>query len=264
MSELLHAFVLGIVEGLTEFIPVSSTGHLIIAGHLLGFEGPKASTFEVFIQLGAILAVVLLYKERFIRLCTFEKSTGFTGLKGLLLLGLTTFPALALGAVAHGFIKAYLFTPVTVALGLGIGGVGILVMERCLPRVRKSGIDSLNWEDALAVGLYQCLALWPGVSRSASTILGGMSVGIERETAAQYSFLAAVPVMFAATMFDLYKSLRFLDGSDMPTFFIGFAVSFIAAWLAVKFFIRFLMGHTLDAFGWYRILAALGVLLILR
>ncbi len=154
MSELLHAFVLGIVEGLTEFIPVSSTGHLIIAGHLLGFEGPKASTFEVFIQLGAILAVVLLYKERFIRLCTFEKSTGFTGLKGLLLLGLTTFPALALGAVAHGFIKAYLFTPVTVALGLGIGGVGILVMERCLPRVRKSGIDSLNWEDALAVGLY--------------------------------------------------------------------------------------------------------------
>jgi len=177
---------------------------------------------------------------------------------------LTTFPELALWALAHGFIKAYLFTPVTVALGLGIGGVGILVMERCLPRVRKSGIDSLNWEDALAVGLYQCLALWPGVSRSASTILGGMSVGLERETAAQYSFLAAVPVMFAATMFDLYKSLRFLDESDMPTFFIGFAVSFIAAWLAVKFFIRFLMGHTLDAFGWYRILAALGVLLILR
>jgi undecaprenyl-diphosphatase len=264
MIELFHAFVLGVVEGLTEFIPVSSTGHLIIAGHLLGFEGPKAATFEVFIQFGAVLAVVLLYKGRFIRLCTFEKSTGFTGLKGLLLLGLTTCPALALGAIAHGFIKAYLFTPATVALGLGIGGVGILVTERCLPRVRKAGIDSLNWEDALAVGLCQCLALWPGVSRSASTILGGMSAGIERETAAQYSFLAAVPVMFAATMFDLYKSLRFLDGSDMPTFFMGFAVSFIAAWLAVKLFIRFLVRHTLDVFGWYRIMAALGVLLILR
>src|SRR5262249_40037922 len=178
MIELFHAVVLGIVEGLTEFIPVSSTGHLIIAGHLLGFEGPKAATFEVFIQFGAILAVVLLYKERFIRLCSFEKSTGFIGLKGLLLLGLTTLPALALGAIAHGFIKAYLFTPATVAVGLGIGGVGILITERCLPRVRKAGIDSLNWEDALAVGLCQCLALWPGASRSASTILGGMSVGI--------------------------------------------------------------------------------------
>ena len=264
MIDLLLAVVLGIVEGLTEFIPVSSTGHLIIVGHLLGFEGPKASTFEVFIQLGAILAVVVLYRKRFKRLCTFGKSDGFTGLNGIFLLSLTTLPALALGAVAHGLIKTYLFRPATVAFGLGIGGIGIIVVERHLPRVRKSGIDSLNWEDALAVGFCQCLALWPGVSRSASTILGGMAVGIERETAAQYSFLAAVPVMFAATIFDLYKSLRFLDGSDLPTFFIGFVVSFIAACFAVKCFIRFLMSHTLEAFGWYRIVAALAVLWIFR
>jgi undecaprenyl-diphosphatase len=263
MVNLFNAVILGIVEGLTEFIPVSSTGHLIVVGHLLGFEGPKAATFEIFIQLGAILAVVFLYKERFLRLCTFGTSAGLTGRRGLILLGLTTLPALVLGAVMHQFIKAYLFTSATVALGLGIGGVGILLMERFLPRVKKSGLDALNFGDAVAVGFCQCLALWPGMSRSACTIVGGMAVGIERETAAQYSFLAAVPVMFAATAFDLYKSLPILHSSDVPTFGIGFLVSFIAAWLAIKFFLRFLGRHTLNPFGWYRIMIALGILWIL-
>jgi undecaprenyl-diphosphatase len=264
MLELSYAVILGLVEGFTEFIPVSSTGHLIVTGHLLGFEGPKASTFEIFIQLGAILAVIFLYKERFSRLCTFKMSLGFSGPRGWLLLGLTSFPALVFGALTHGFIKQHLFNPVTVALGLGLGGVGILVMERFLPRVKTSGLDALRWRDALAVGLFQCLSLWPGVSRSASTILGGMAVGIERETAAQYSFFAAVPIMFAATLFDLYTNLPILQGSDALMFSIGFVVSFIAAWLAIKSFIRFLGTHTLAPFGWYRIIVALVILWIIR
>jgi undecaprenyl-diphosphatase len=263
MVEWFYAIILGIVEGLTEFIPVSSTGHLIVAGHLLGFEGPKAATFEIFIQLGAILAVVFLFKSQFLRLCTFRASGGFAGYRGIILLGLTTIPALLLGAGVHRLIKIYLFNPATVALGLGIGGVGILVVEQCLPRVKKSGLDALNYKDAAVVGLSQCLALWPGMSRSACTIVGGMAVGIERGTAAQYSFLAAVPIMCAATVFDLYKSRAIVQGSDLPTFGIGFVVSFMAAWLAVKFFLRYLGSHTLKPFGWYRIVVALGILWLL-
>jgi undecaprenyl-diphosphatase len=256
MHELSYAVVLGLVEGITEFIPVSSTGHLIVTGHLLGFTGPKAASFEIFIQLGAILAVVFLYKERFLQLFTRQKPGGFAGLHGWVLLGLTSLPALILGALTHGLIKHYLFNPITVAVGLGLGGLAILAVERFRPRVRKSGLDALEWPDALAIGCFQCFALWPGVSRSASTILGAMTVGISRDTAAQYSFLAAVPVMVAATSFDLYKSLPLLDASDLPLFSLGFAVSFVAAWFAVRSFIQFLGTHTLILFGWYRIVLA--------
>jgi len=263
VRDVVHACVLGVVEGFTEFIPVSSTGHLIVAGTLLGFDGAKASTFEIFIQLGAILAVIFLYKERFLLLCTFGMGKGFRGFRGVVLLGLTTLPALVFGAAAHGFIKAFLFNPMPVAFGLGIGGVGIVIAEWCLPRAKKSDLDALTWREALAVGLCQCLALWPGVSRSASTLVGGMSVGISRETAAHYSFLAAVPVMVAATIFDLYKSLPFLYGADVPVFATGFVVAFLAAWLAIKGFIRFLGGHTLYVFGWYRIAVALTIFWLL-
>lgn len=264
MTESVQAVILGLVEGMTEFIPVSSTGHLIVAGHLLGFEGAKAATFEVFIQLGAILAVVVLYKERFYRLLDFKEKKGFAGLNGLALLAMTTFPAVLFGLLVHSLIKKHLFNPFTVALGLGVGGVVILIAERALPRARKSGIDVLTWKDALAVGLFQCLAMWPGVSRSAATIVGGMAVGIERKTAAEYSFLAAVPVMFAATAYDLYKSRAFLQPSDIPTFLIGFVVSFISAWFAVKFFIHLLATHTLKPFGWYRIAVAAVILAVVK
>ena len=156
MVEFFYAVILGVVEGLTEFIPVSSTGHLIIVGHLLEFEGAKAATFEIFIQLGAILAVIFLYNKRFLQLLSVRRSAGFSGRRGIILLGLTSLPALVLGALTHRVIKAYLFTPATVALGLGIGGVGILVVERFLPRVKKSGLDALNSGDAVVVGLCQC------------------------------------------------------------------------------------------------------------
>jgi undecaprenyl-diphosphatase len=264
MTELLDSFILGIVEGLTEFIPVSSTGHLILAGHLLGFEGEKASAFEIFIQLGAILAVAFLYKERFFGLNPFNKGSGLAGIHGLTLLFLTTLPALLLGAIAHDFIKSHLFNSKTVALGLGVGGVVILLVERFLPKIRKRGVDSLTWKEALSIGFFQCAALWPGTSRSGATIVGGMMLGVERKTAAEYSFLAAVPVMLAATAYDLYKSRSFLQSSDIPIFAIGFVVSFITAWFTVRWFIRLLGRYTLSPFGWYRIAIALMILWFLR
>lgn len=276
MIELLQALVLGLVEGLTEFLPVSSTGHLIVAGHLLGFEGDKANSFDIFIQLGAILAVVFLYRARFFSLLSFEKAErrkffapgsilagGFGGLNGIVLLGLTTLPALVFGFLAHSYIKKHLFNPTTVAIGLAVGGLAILLIERNLPKTKRAGLDSLTWREALAVGFFQCLALWPGMSRSGSTILGGMAIGIERKTAAEYSFLAAVPVMFAATAYDLLKSRSFLSAADIPLFLVGFVISFISAWLAVKFFIHLLASHTLKPFGWYRIAVAVIILLVM-
>ncbi len=263
MTEIFQAVLIGLVEGITEFIPVSSTGHMIVVGNLIHFEGARASTFEVFIQLGAILAVVIIYKERFFGLLSFERREGFSGRNGIVLLALTTAPALLVGASVHSYIKTYLFNPITVAAGLGLGGLVMIISERNLPKTRKVGLEALKERDALLIGLFQCLAMWPGVSRSASTIVGAMLIGIERKTAAEYSFLAAVPVMCAATIYDVYKSQAFLEVSDIPAFIIGFVISFASAWLAVKFFIRLLGSHTLKPFGWYRIGIALLIVAIL-
>ncbi len=253
MSEWFLAVLLGLVEGLTEFIPVSSTGHLIVAGDLLKFTGDKAATFDVFIQLGAILAVVFIYKEKFLGLLSFEKKDGFSGMNGIILLALTTAPALVIGFLVHSYIKTYLFNPTTVALGLGLGGVIMIIAERKLPTAEETTLDQIQRGDALKVGFFQCLAMWPGVSRSGATIIGGMMIGMHRKIASEYSFLAAVPVMCAATIYDLYKSRSFLSLSDVPFFAIGFVVSFISAWFAVRFFLKLISTHTLEAFGWYRI-----------
>lgn len=259
------AALLGIVEGLTEFIPVSSTGHLILAGDLLGFESlvgeGRAKTFAIFIQLGAILAVVVAYPRRFSGLLRLSDNSGFTGLRGLTLLLLTSLPAGLLGLLARGPIKEYLFQPLTVALGLAAGAVWILAVERWPPRVRRIGLDQLRWQDALAVGLCQCLALWPGMSRSSSTILGGMMLGIERKTAAEYSFFAAVPLLTAAALYELYKSRSALHAVDIPWFAVGFLVSYFLAWLSVRFLIRFLSHHTFAVFGWYRLAVAAAALI---
>ena len=253
---LVTAIVLGLVQGLTEFIPISSTGHLILVGDLMHFHGARAGTFEVFIQLGSILAVVVVYRRRFFELLDVRRHSGFAGPRGLGLLLLTTVPALILGAVFHGAIKKYLFCPFNVAIGMAIGGAWILLAERFFTGVAKNNLDRLTWKEALWIGCFQCMAMWPGMSRSASTILGGMIVGLERKTATEYSFFAAVPVMFAATMFDLWKSLPSLDTTDIPFFGVGFLVSFISAWVAIRFFIRFIGSHTLVPFGWYRLAVA--------
>lgn len=263
-SVMIVAALLGIVEGLTEFIPVSSTGHLILAADLLGFADlvgdERAKTFEIFIQLGAILAVVTVYPHRFSGLLRLTDNTGFSGCRGLGLLLITSLPAGLLGLLARGTIKSMLFQPLTVAAGLAAGAVWILIVERRTLRVRRSGLDALRWQDALAVGCFQCLALWPGMSRSSSTILGGMMLGIDRKTAAEYSFFAAVPLLTAAALYELYKSRSLLSLADAPWFAVGFVVSYLFAWLSVRFFIRFLSQHTLTGFGWYRLAVAAAAL----
>jgi undecaprenyl-diphosphatase len=269
--EYLAAFLMGVVEGLTEYVPVSSTGHLILAGHLLGFErmlGKEvADTFAIFVQLGAILAVVAAYPGRFAGLLRLRDNRGFHGLRGIGLLAVTSIPGALVGLAAHKLIKERLFSPLTVAIGLALGAVWIALVEQWLSSnkklgrpAKKEGLDSLSWLDALGIGLFQCLALWPGMSRSSSTILGGMMLGVERKTATEYSFFAAVPLLAAATLYDLYKSLPILSASHVPVFAIGLATSFVFAWLAVKFFIRFLAHHTLAPFGWYRLAVAAIVL----
>lgn len=259
MHEILQSIILGLIEGITEFIPVSSTGHLILAGHLIGFEGQRATTFEVFIQLGAILSILIIYRDRFIGL--FQHGDGFYGVRAITLLSLTTIPAVLTGILAHGLIKKYLFTPLTVIIGLFIGGLWIVIAEAFYKKetFKKSGINIIGIKEAFFIGLFQCLALWPGISRAASTILGGMHLGFDRKTSAEYSFLAAVPVIFGASLYDLYKSRSFLSTSDIPIFGIGFIVSFLSALIAVRTFIYILGRFDLRGFGWYRL--ALSVLL---
>ncbi len=266
MTDLWIAVIMGVVEGLTEFLPVSSTGHLIIAGDLLNFTGNKAASFDVFIQLGAILAVVVLYWRRFVHLLPIGKSEtqgGFSGIRGIILLGLTTLPALVSGYLAHQAIKAYLFRPATVALALAVGGVGILLAEKYKPKSRVFELDQMGYLQALMVGCFQCLSLWPGMSRSASTIIGGLFSGLDRKTATEYSFLAAVPVMIAATSYDLFKSWRFLEIQDILFFTVGFVVSFISAAVAIKAFISLVQRWSLAPFAYYRILIAPVIYLVM-
>lgn len=258
MGDLWVAVILGVVEGLTEFLPVSSTGHLIVVGDLLGCSGQKAACFEVFIQLGAILAVVVLYWQRFVGLIPRARGPvvegpRFAGVRGLLLLGLTTLPALVAGVLLHKLIKEHLFGPITVAWALGVGGIAIIVAERLKPEPRVTNLDGLGYGAALMIGLFQCFAMWPGISRSASTIIGGLFSGLDRRTSAEYSFLAAVPVMLAATSYDLYKALRFLDVSDLMFFAVGFLVSFLAAVAAVRTFIELVQKWSLLPYAVYRI-----------
>jgi undecaprenyl-diphosphatase len=257
MWMLLIAAVLGLVEGVTEFIPVSSTGHLIVAGHLLGFTGGKAETFEIFIQMGAILAIVVLEWRRFLGLAwPVAGPRGFSGIRGLALLGLTTTPALVAGLLLHRVIKERFFGPATVGIALLVGGAGILLVERLRPASRTERLDDIDWRQALQIGLFQCLALWPGISRSAATISGGLLCGLERRTAAAYSFFAAVPVMTAAAGYDLIKSRHLLDRADILPFAVGFIVAFLAAWATVRLFVSLLGRSTLRPFAWYRIVVA--------
>lgn len=256
------AIILGIVEGLTEFLPVSSTGHLIITGHLLEYTGAKAETFEVVIQLGAILAVVLLYWRTFLGLVVPPPGTRFSGVRGLWLLFLTCLPASLLGLLIHSYIKEHLFSPLTVAAALAAGSVMILVVERTDRPGRVARLDDITPALALGIGLFQCLSLWPGFSRSASTIMGGMLLGARREVAAQYSFIAAVPIMIAATGYDFLKNRELFGADDLLFLAVGFVVSFLSAWVAVRGFIQLLKKWTLVPFAWYRLGVAALVLLI--
>lgn len=261
MTDVSIAALLGLIEGFTEYLPVSSTGHLIIVGHLLGFSGQAAASFEIAIQLGAILAVALLYKDRFLGLMRTDPEHAFSGLRGLWLLFLTTLPAVIVGGLFHSAIKERLFAPLPVALAWAVGALALLwVEQRASAREgqeRYADLDGVTPRLALGVGLAQCLSLWPGFSRAGATILGGMFLGAERKLAAEYSFLAAVPVMVAAAAYDLYKSREVLLAQADPLFWtVGFLVSFLSAYVAVKCFLHLLNRWTLRPFAYYRLALA--------
>ena len=256
---LLKAVILGIVEGLTEFLPISSTGHLIILGDLLGYNDEASKVFKIVIQLAAILAVCWDYRVRLTKMVT-----GLPGdapsqrFAAMLFIGFL--PAAVLGLMFHSTIKALLFNPITVATALIVGGFIILYVEKRAYHPRVNSVDEMRWPDALKVGFAQALAMIPGTSRSGATIMGGLIFGLSRKTAAEFSFFLAIPTMFAATAYDLYKNWGLLRADDLPVFTVGFVASFVAAMWAVKSFIRFISNHTFVVFAWYRIVFGLVVL----
>jgi undecaprenyl-diphosphatase len=253
------ALLLGALEGLTEFMPVSSTGHLIIAGHLLGWTNETSKAFKIFIQLGAILAVCWIYRARLARLLRGFASAPLEQ-RLALHLAIAFLPAAVLGVLLHGVIKDLLFGPVTVAAALVAGGIAILLIERRNHTPTTHSIDALDARLALKLGFAQALALFPGVSRSGATIIGGLWLGLSRPAAAEFSFFLAIPTMLAATAYDLYKSRDLLHAADLPLFAIGFVTAFLTGLVAVRAFVGWVSAHSFAPFAWYRI--AFGVLVL--
>ncbi len=250
--DLIKALLLGIVEGLTEFIPVSSTGHLIVTSSLLDFTDERAKVFAIAIQFGAILAVCWAQRQKLLSVVRGLGSER-TSQRFALNLLVAFMPAVVIGLLLYKTIKTYLFSPLTVAGALVVGGVLILWIEARahLPRIRD--IDEMRWSDALKVGLAQTLAMFPGVSRSGATIMGGMVFGLSRESATRFSFFLAIPTMFAATVYDLYKNWQLLSVTDLPVFAVGFVAAFMAALLAVRALLTYVARHSFRPFAWYRI-----------
>lgn len=254
----LIAVIIGIVEGLTEFLPVSSTGHMIIAGHLLGFDGRLADVFDVFIQLGAILSVIFIYKERFYRFFTKE---GWQINKGLSVWHVAAgiVPVMLVAFFLYKYIKEYLFSPFTVAIGLALGGLLLIYAEKKTEHKQDQlikDVDKISIRQAIYVGIFQFLSLWPGFSRSGSTIAGGLLVGLSREVAANYTFIIAVPLMFVACIYDLMKNIHAFTSEEIRVLAIGFVVSFIVAYWSVLWFLKFLQKYSLSSFAYYRIALA--------
>ncbi|MGE4169930.1 MAG: undecaprenyl-diphosphate phosphatase [Candidatus Margulisiibacteriota bacterium] len=248
MMTTFQAILLGILEGITEFIPVSSTGHLFLAGHWMGLNGEAQATFEIAIQLGAILAVVVLYRRFFLDLLS-PKNLKRDGKN----IALAIVPALVMGALTHSWIKHHLFSVPTVIAALFVGGVVMTFIERVLPKPKTTKIEDMTSKQALTVGFFQCFALWPGMSRSASTIIGGLLSGLDDVTAAQFSFIIAVPVMVAATGFDLLKTAPILTHHDLAMIGVGLVVSFAVAVVSIGTFLKVLKRWKLFPFGVYRV-----------
>jgi len=258
MLLLVKALILGIVEGLTEFLPVSSTGHLIIVGDLLNFNDEKGKIFEIVIQLGAILGVVWDYRARVGQLITGIGNRHEQ--RFILNLFIAFLPAAVVGLLLHKMITTYLFNPITVAGALIVGGVLILIIERLPLRMRVNSMENLSPLDALKIGIAQTFSLFPGVSRAGATIMGGLLAGLSRVAATEFSFLLAMPVMFAATFYELLNNLDLLHAQDIPLFAVGFVMSFITALVVVKAFLKFVSRHDFTSFALYRIVFGLLVL----
>ena len=247
-----QALILGVVEGLTEFLPISSTGHQIIVADLLNFGGERAMAFNIIIQLGAILAVVWEFRRKIIDvvvgLPTKPEARRFT--TNLII---AVMPAVVLGVIFADVIHEYLFNPITVATALVIGGVIMLWAERRQHVIRAETVDDMNWKDAVKIGFAQCLAMIPGTSRSGSTIIGGLLFGLSRKAATEFSFFLAMPTMVGAAVYSGYKYRHLFQPDDLPVFAIGFVTSFIFAMIAVRALLKFISNHSYAAFAWYRI-----------
>jgi undecaprenyl-diphosphatase len=257
---LAKAAVMGVVEGLTEFLPVSSTGHLILAGALLGFHDDKAKVFDIAIQTGAILAVIIVYwqkiRQTLVALPTQRQAQQFS-----LNVLIAFFPAVVLGLLFGKAIQANLFTPAVVASAFILGGLVILWAEkRQQSAVRIHDVDQMSWKDALKVGLVQCLAMIPGTSRSGATIIGGMLLGLSRRAATDFSFYLAIPTLIGAGAYSLYKERALMTVDDLPVFTVGLLFSFISAWMCVRWLLRFISTHSFTPFAWYRI--AFGIVVL--
>ncbi len=252
---LFKAAVMGVVEGLTEFLPISSTGHLILTAALLGLEGEKIKLFEVVIQTGAILAIVSLYMQRLLQtVVELPREARAQRFTANVLIGFV--PAALAGVLFIDVIKGVLFNPQVVAIGFIVGGLVMLWVEARQARSpvqRIDDVDTVRWRDALGVGLIQCLALVPGVSRSGATIIGAMALGFSRRAATEFSFFLAIPMLFGAAAYDLYKHRALLSLEDLPFFAVGLVVSWASAWVCVKWLMRYVASHTFVPFAWYRI-----------
>jgi undecaprenyl-diphosphatase len=257
---LAKAAVMGVVEGLTEFLPISSTGHLILAGALLGFDDERAKVFDIAIQTGAILAVIIVYwqkiRDTLVALPTQKQARRFT-----LNVLIAFVPAVILGLLFGKAIKAHLFTPAVVASTFILGGFVILWAERrTQTAVRIHDVDQMSAWDALKVGLVQTLAMIPGTSRSGATIIGGMLLGLSRKAATDFSFYLAIPTLIGAGAYSLYKERALLSLSDLPLFTVGLVLSFLSAWLCVRWLLRYISTHSFTPFAWYRI--AFGIVVL--
>jgi undecaprenyl-diphosphatase len=260
---LIKAAIMGIVEGLTEFLPISSTGHLILAGSLLGFDDDKAKVFDIAIQTGAIFAVILVYWQK-IRDTVAALPTDKQAQQFALNVFIAFLPAVVLGLLFGKAIKAHLFTPVVVASTFIIGGFIILWAEKRQqnnPAVaRIHAVEEMTMLDALKVGLVQCFAMIPGTSRSGSTIIGGMLMGLSRKAATDFSFYLAIPTLIGAGVYSLYKERALLSLADLPLFGVGLLFSFISAWLCIRWLLRYIATHSFVVFAWYRI--AFGIVVL--
>ena len=260
---LIKAAVMGVVEGLTEFLPISSTGHLILAGALMHFDDEKAKVFDIAIQTGAILAVIWVYWQK-IRATVVALPTQKQAQQFALNVLIAFLPAVVLGLLFGKAIKAHLFTAEVVASTFILGGVVILWAEKrqasaaTAPRILE--VDAMRWQDALKVGLVQCLAMIPGTSRSGATIIGGMLLGLSRKAATDFSFYLAIPTLIGAGVYSLYKERALLSAADLPLFGVGLLFSFVSAWLCVRWLLRFISTHNFNGFAWYRIVFGLVVL----
>lgn len=266
MSDIIIAIILGIVEGLTEFLPVSSTGHLILTGHLLGFKGEAADTFKIVIQLGAVLAVLVIYWKRYIDIAKDTLKLNFTVKNKLNAIHfiLAMLPALVVYLIFKDVIKQQLFGPVPVLIGLVTGGILLIVAVRAKRKVTAEETDEITYKQALGIGLFQCLALWPGFSRSGSMISGGLLLRTSQKAAADFAFMISVPVMLGATVLDMYDSREYLTSDALVLFLIGFIAAFIVAMLAVVTFLNLIKRLKLEWFALYRfVLAAVFYLFVI-